>query len=74
MAKAEATFSEPVVLGVVLTLTTDEAYLLREFLGATQIGVVQELLPYISENKQNDVNNVLYNSYTALNGVLGEQW
>lgn len=70
MAKAIARYSEPVLEGVELTLTKDEAELLTEFLGATSIGVVEELLDWMTRNKQFSVNSVIYDVFIALNNTL----
>lgn len=69
MAKAKVKMSEPVVECVVLTLTPDESDLLMEFLGATSITVVEDLLDWIPKNKQRDVNHALYEIFDALLGI-----
>lgn len=73
MAEAKVVMSEPVVEAVILTLTASEADLLMEFLGATCISVVEELLDWMPKDKQRDVNHALYNVFEALNKTLGKR-
>jgi hypothetical protein len=70
MANAKGTFSSPILEGVTLTLSVHEAELLTRFLGKTQLGLVQDLMPYETDSYQKDVNNVLYETYEALNNVM----
>lgn len=69
MAYAKVKMSEPVVEGVILTLTENEADLLMEFLGATNITVVKELLDWAGKDYQRDVNCALYEVFEALSSA-----
>jgi hypothetical protein len=71
MAEAIARYSEPVFTGIELTLTKDEAEKLTEFLAATSILTVEEVLDSATRDEQRDINGVLYEVYRALHISLG---
>lgn len=74
MAKAKATFSEPVVESVMLTLTLEETLNLTKFLGKTQIRVVEDLMPYSDKDVHIEINTTLYHVYQALNEIVQLPW
>jgi hypothetical protein len=70
MAEAIVKLGEPIVEGVVLTLSEEEAKLLMRFLGKTSIRTVEQLLPDMKEMQQYDVNRVLSNVFDAFANVI----
>lgn len=70
MATAKGIYSEPVLNGVTLTLTLDQAEQLTKFLGKTQLLIVQDLLSYETETYQKNVNDTLYEVYEVLNSII----
>lgn len=70
--KSKVKFSKPEVTGISVTMTVDEAELLKKFLGPTKISHVRDLLPDSNENVHYEINDMLYRLFNALGDAIDE--